>query len=178
MQAPDYTPTTNFAEDARNNAGGREPVRCDRLDAELDAIKESNNTINANLQLLQRDDGTLRDQIVEPYALSPSARAYIQGSRFNPRGQWASGIAYAVGDLVDYLGDSYVCAIAHTATAFAADYAAGRWQVFATGGNAANTEFQPTSGISSTNVQDAVEEVQAKASAASNPLLSGLYGGL
>lgn len=178
MQAPDYTPSTSFADDARNNSGGRDPVRTDRLDAELDAISESINDGNANLALIQRDDGKLRDGIVEPYALSITTRAYVQGSRFNPRGLWASGQAYAVGDLVDVSGTSYVCPIAHTSTVFATDYAAGRWQIFVAGGSAATTSFAPTPTISSTTVQAAVQEVDAEARAASLPVLAALYGGL
>lgn len=178
MQAPDYTPSTSFFDDARNNAGGRDTVRTDRLDAELDAISESINDGNANLALILRDDGKLRDQIVEPYALSTTTRAYIQGSRFNPRGQWASGVAYVLGDLVDYLGSAYVCAIGHTSTSFVADYAAALWQVFTTSGNASDIDFTPTPTISANNVQAAIVEVEAEAKAGTNPLLSAFYGGL
>lgn len=178
MQPPDYTPSTSFAEDERSNAGGRSTVRTDRVDAELDAISESINAINDNLELIQRDDGKLRDLIVEPYTLSAATRAYIQASRFNPRGLWAAATAYAVGDLIEYLDDAYVCAVVHTSTSFAADQALGYWQIFTTSPGASDVEFAPTSSISATNVQAAIVEVEAEAKAAANPLLASLYGGL
>ncbi|HET8870415.1 MAG TPA: carbohydrate-binding protein [Aquabacterium sp.] len=178
MKAPAYNPSTSFADDERNNAGGRSTVRTDRVDAELAAASQSINAINDNLDLIQRDDGKLRDGIVEPYTLSTTTKAYVQGSRFNPMGQWAAGVSYAVGDLVDKSGASYVAAIAHTSGAFDTDYAAGKWQVFVVGGNAATSQFTPTSTISSTTVQAAIEEVDADSRAAAMPILSTLYGGL
>jgi len=177
-QAPKYTPSTSFYDDSRNNAGGRETVRTDRLDAELGAIEITADALCENLELIQRDDGKLRDQIVEPYALSVTTRAYIQGSRFTPRGQWASSVLYAVGDLIDYLGDAYVCAIVHTSTSFAADYASGRWQVFTTVPGSSDVDFTPTATISATNVQAAIVEVEQEAKASINPLLATLYGAL
>lgn len=178
MQAPHYIPSTSFAQDELANVGGRSTVRTDRVDAELGNASASINALQANQELLQRDDGRLRDGVVEPHTLSQTTRAYIQGSRFNPRGLWAAAVAYAVGDLVDYLGDAYVCAIAHTSSVFAADYAAGRWQIFTTAPNAQDIDFTPTGGIGSTNVQAAIVEVESEARAAANPLLANLFGAL
>lgn len=178
MQAPQYIPSTSFAQDELANVGGRSTVRTDRVDAELANVSISINALQANLELIQRDDGLLRDGIVEPYTLSSTTRAFIQGSRFNPRGLWASGQAYAVGDLIDVAGDAYVCAIAHTSTVFATDYAAGRWQAFTTAPDATDIDFAPTSTINSTNVQAAIVEVEAEARALINPQLAALYGAL
>ena len=51
---------------------------------------------------------------------------------FNPRGIWAAGTVYALGDLAEVDGSSYVSAIPHTSTAvFADDLAAGYWQLVA-----------------------------------------------
>lgn len=177
-QAPTYTPATSFYDDARNNAGGRDTVRTDRLDAELDAIEITTDALCANLELIQRDDGKLRDQIVEPYTLSPTTLAFIQGSRFNPRGMWAAGVLYLVGDLIQEGDSAYVCPIAHASAVFAADYAAGFWQVFTTVPNASDVDFTPTSTISAANVQAAIVEVEADAKASVNPLLSSFFGGL
>lgn len=177
-QAPTYTPATSFYDDARNNAGGRDAVRTDRLDAELDAIEITTDALCANLELIQRDDGKLRDQIVEPYTLSATTLAFIQGSRFSPRGMWAAGVAYLVGDLIQEGDSAYVCPIAHTSTVFATDYAAGFWQVFTTSPGADNIDFTPTSTISATNVQDAVEEVAADARANVTPLIACFFGAL
>ena len=71
MQAPPYTRSADFAQDERNNVGGRSTVRTDQVDAELDNVSASINALCTNLALIQRDDGKLRDAIVELYALSP-----------------------------------------------------------------------------------------------------------
>lgn len=178
MQAPQYIPSTSFAQDELANVGGRSTVRTDRLDAELANASTSINALQENLELIQRDDGLLRDGIVEPYTLSSTTRTFIQGSRFNPRGLWATGQAYAVGDLIDLSGAAYVCAIAHTSTVFATDYAAGRWQLFTSSPAASLVAFTPTGAISATNVQAAIAEVALDAAIATSPLLSVLYGGL
>lgn len=176
MQAPQYIPSTSFAQDELANVGGRSTVRTDRLDAELANASTSINALQENLELIQRDDGRLRDGIVDPTSLSSTTRAYIQGSRFNPRGLWASGVAYAVGDLIEFSGDAYVCAIAHTSTVFATDAAAGRWQIFTTAPDATDIDFAPTSTIASINVQAAIVEVEAEARALINPQLAAFYG--
>lgn len=49
---------------------------------------------------------------------------------YNPRGAWATGIAYAVRDVVTSGSIVYACTVAHTAAAsFATDLAAGRWVI-------------------------------------------------
>ena len=178
MQAPNYTPQTDFSDDELNNAGGRSTVRTDRLDAELSDVSKSINAINSNLQLIQRDDGQLRDGIVQPYNLSAATRAFVLATKWNARGLWSTAQTYAVNDLVDYLGAAYVCAVAHTSTSFPTDYTAGKWQVFTTAESAAVVSFAPTGQITSTNVQAAIAEVSTQAGAASNPLVASLFGGL
>lgn len=177
MQPTPYTPANNFADDERNNAGGRSTVRTDRLDAELEAIEVTTDDICANLALIQRDDGKLLDGLVEPYNLSASTKAYVLATKWNSRGLWATATAYAVNDMVDVSGASYICATAHTSGVFAADYAAGNWQIFVTANNASAQTFTPTSTISAINTQAAVEELDTKLRAASMPALSALFGG-
>ncbi|APW37170.1 hypothetical protein RD110_08125 [Rhodoferax koreense] len=177
MQPTPYTPSTNFAQDERANVGGRSTVRTDRVDAEFDAIEVSISDIERNLALIQRDDGKLLDALVEPYNLSATTKAFVQATKWNARGLWATLTAYAVNDMVDVSGASYICAVAHVSGNFAADYAAGKWQVFVTANNAAAQAFAPTATISSTNTQAAVVEVDAAARAASLPALSAFYGG-
>jgi hypothetical protein len=62
-QATHYTRTTGFADDERNNAGGRSTVATADVDFELDAIGQRLNLTIDNLALLQRDDGVMRDGI-------------------------------------------------------------------------------------------------------------------
>lgn len=178
MQPESYTPVTNFADDERNNAGGRTTVRADRVDAELAAVAASLNRVIANLEILQRDDGYLRDGIVEAFNFSASAKSFFMATKWNARGLWATTQVYSVNDLVDKDGAAYICAIPHASGVFATDYAAGKWQIFTNVATASALSFTPSSTISSTNTQAAVSEVDTKNRALSNPSLSAFYGGL
>lgn len=178
MQPTPYTPSTNFASDERNNAGGRSTVRTDRLDAELTAIETTTGGIRTNLTLIQRDDGKLLDGLVEPYNLSASTKAYVLATKWDAKGLWTTATAYVVGDMVEVSGASYICAVAHTSGVFATDHAAGKWQIFVTANNASAQTFTPTSTISAINTQAAVEEVDTKLRAAAMPALSAFFGGL
>lgn len=177
-QATPYIPQTNFAADERDNAGGRSTVRCDRVDAEFDAIALTTDQLRGNLALIQRDDGKLLDGLVEYWNLSASAKAALLATKWTARGLWGTLTDYAVSDMVDVSGSSYVCAIAHTSGVFATDYAAGKWQIFVAGSNAGSVTFTPTTTILSTNLQTAVVEVDTNARAGYLPSLSSFYGGL
>lgn len=177
MQAPTYTPQTDFSNDERMNAGGRSTVRTANLDAEFDNLAISVNATRNNLALIQRDDGKLADSLVEPYNLSAATKAYVLATKWNARGLWLTATAYAVNDMVDVNGASYICAIAHTSGLFATDYAAGKWQIFITANSAGGQAFTPTSTITSTNTQAAIVEVDTKLRAAALPMLSCLFGG-
>jgi len=177
-QPTPYAPTSNFAEDERSNAGGRSTVRTDRVDAEFEAIETTTSEILTNLAIIQRDDGKLADGLVEYYNLSAAARAALQATKWTSRGLWATATAYVVNDMVDVNGSAYICAIAHTSGVFAADYAAGKWQIFVTANSAGGQAFTPTATIVATNTQAAIEEVDTKLRAASLPVLSALYGGI
>lgn len=177
MQAPAYTPTESFSDSERNNAGGRSTVRTSMLDAEFSAVSLSIQALIANLALIQRSDGKIKDAIVEPYHFSAASKAYVLASKWNSRGLWSSTQIYAINDMVDQGGAAYICATAHTSGVFATDYAAGKWQIFTSSSTGSAVTFTPSTTISSTNVQTAIEEVDTKSRAASAPLLSALYGG-
>ena len=72
MQAPAYNRTKNFTE---NN-----PDRTDHaaLNAELDNAAKSINVLRANLDLLQKDDGTLENAIITLANLTPDAIAGLR----------------------------------------------------------------------------------------------------
>lgn len=176
-QPTPYVKTTDFSDDEQVNVGGRSTVRTDRVDAELEAIELTLSQILVNLSLLQRDDGKIRDAFVELYNLSTSCRAAI-GVDINPRGLWSTARTYAVGDLVDQTGVSYLCAIAHTSGVFATDYAAGRWQVFAAAATAGGISFTPTAPMVSTNVQSAIDEVNTRLRNMALPVTGAFYGAL
>ena len=162
-QAPEYTRTTSFAQDESNNTGGRSSVRTDRVDAELDDVSVSINALTANAELIQRDDGALRDRIVTPESLSTLTAAMFGGSDFEPRGVWVTGAFYAAKDLVENAGVIYVCLVSHTAAAlFATDRAAGKWQLFPGGQTASAIVFTPTATVAGPDVQSAIEQVDSR----------------
>jgi hypothetical protein len=177
MQPTPYVKTTNFAQDESANVGGRSTVRTDRVDAELENIELSLTETQENLELIQRDDGRLRDGLVELFNLSAVARAALQAD-VEPRGLWATATVYAESDLVDEAGVAYLCAEDHVSGTFATDYAAGKWQVFGTNTTAAGIDFTPPSSMAATNVQAAIEEVNSASRAASLPTISAFYGGM
>lgn len=114
--APPYNPTASFSNDETNQVSGRSTVRTVAVDTELANIATTVNALKSNLEKLQRDDDKLLDFLVEPYALAEQTRALIAaGGR--PRGLWAAGQVYAVGDVVQQTGFAYQCYTAHTATA-------------------------------------------------------------
>lgn len=178
-QAPQYTPATDFSEEESLNAGGRSSVNTAKLDAELASIAATCNALRANLQIIQRDDTKLRDGIVEIASLSAAVIAFLGGGDFNPRGNWATGAAYTRLDMVTSGGSNYVALTNHTAGAsFAADLAAGRWQLFVGQATADGIAYTPGSGLTSTTVQAAVQEVQANQQTNTRALLAVNYGAI
>lgn len=125
-QPTPYNRLYNFGAYARNNPAA--PYQPYYLDAELDAIETSIDETIANLALLQRDDGALRNAIVTPDSLSTETLNLI-GS-WNPTGVWITATSYAKLDMVSILATdtTYVCAVAHVSGSFAADLASGYWQ--------------------------------------------------
>jgi hypothetical protein len=134
-----------------------------QLDADLALIEARTNALNDFVRGLARSDGRLMSNSVTPDALTAEAKAAFNSS-FTPRGAWTTGVAYAVGDVVNTQSGTraYVCAIAHTAGAtFAGDLAPGRWLLWAVDGNtAASISSVPVGDITSTNVQSALAELE------------------
>ena len=133
MQAPIYIRQTSFADDERNNVGGRSSVLTAEVDAELDRLGGSTNQTTANLKLLQRDDGVMRDGVVPVSALSAEVLKLLTTGTANVRGAWATATAYAYKDLVTQGGNTYIAVIAHTSGVFATDLAAVKWILFQVG---------------------------------------------
>lgn len=146
--APPYNPTASFSNDETNQVSGRSTVRTVAVDTELANIATTVNALKSNLEKLQRDDDKLIDFLVEPYALAEQTRALIAaGGR--PRGLWAAGQVYAVGDVVQQTGFAYQCYTAHTAAApFTAN---GFWISISGDGSAAtNAAAAAASGAAAT----------------------------
>lgn len=115
----------------RQKIWGTDPVVGEDVDNEFDAVEATLSDVLDNIEVLQRDDTALQNGIVTPDSLSAQTLALIGGG-WNPRGDWAYPIAYAVSDLVVYAptGVSYLCVTAHTSTgSFANDLAADYWLI-------------------------------------------------
>lgn len=158
-QPTPYTPATNFADDESTNVGGRSTVRTDRVDGEFASIAVTLGEMLTNLALLQRDDGKVRDGLIELYNLSATALAAL-ASDVNPRGDWATATEYDVGDLVETGGQSYLSLVEHISGVFATDKAAGKWMVFGAPVAASGVSFTPPASMVATTAQAAVEEVE------------------
>ena len=159
-QPTPYTRATAFAEDEASNVGGRSTVRTARVDAEFDAVAQTLSQTLTNLELIQRDDGKLRDSTVELHTLSSAVLALLAAYGATPRGAWVTATSYAYKDLVSQTGNTYICVTAHTSGTFATDLSAGRWLLFSLGSSigAGAVSFSPTGTISATDVQAAINE--------------------
>jgi len=111
-QPTPYTPTTDFSQDEANNLSGRSTVRTANLDAEFANIGTTLGQALANLALLQRDDGRLKDLACELHTLSPEVLNLMGG--FNLRGLWQAGTAYKANDIVSNEAYTYCCTVDHT----------------------------------------------------------------
>lgn len=173
-QPTPYTRATAFAEDEASNVGGRSTVRTARVDAELDAVAQTLSETLTNLELIQRDDGKLRDNTVEPHTLSAPVLAMLAAYGAEPRGPWSTATVYGLKNLVTQSGNTYICVLPHTSGVFATDLAAGRWLLFSLGTalGAGAVSFVPTGSISATDVQAAIVESDTENRALSAAALS------
>lgn len=148
-----------------------EPKPGVEIDSELNAVKMTTDEIIHNLSLIQRDDGQLRNLTVTVESLSAAVRALF--STVNVRGEWLTATAYEPGDVVGDSGKGLICIEAHTSGVLATDKAAGKWIDLA--GDAMNIAFTPSGSLSATNVQDAIDELNAEKQPL-NAILTGLSG--
>lgn len=99
-----------------------------KLDAEYNAIATTLAGVLTNLALIQRDDGKLANGSVTLDQLAADVLTTIgSGLGWVPRGAWLTATTYAVGDVVEEAGTTYVSTAAHTSGVFATDDAAGKW---------------------------------------------------
>lgn len=168
-QPTPYVRATDFSTEEVNAVGGRSTVRTAALDAELDALGLTANETRVNIGLIQRDDGKVKDGVVELHTLAGETRALLAAGQGLPRGAWLTATAYALRDIVTQSGNTYLCALAHTSGTFATDLAANRWLVLSLGTApaASAVPVTPTGGLASTNAQAALEELQTEVTAAS-----------
>lgn len=178
-QASRYFRATDFAEEEATNVGGRSTVRTARVSYELDTLGDSHNRVITNLALIQRDDGEIRDSMVKLHALSGDVNKYLTAVGGVPRGLWAAATAYALRDVVNSDGSTYICCVAHTSGVFATDLAVPNWLLLQLGttSGAASIPFAPTATISATDVQAAIDESDTEVRALATAALAAVTAG-
>lgn len=144
------------------------------LDAEFNAVRTTLNQSLTRLAQIQRDDGELFNGIVKPDALSRDVLV-LMGNSVTPRGSWATATAYAARDMVQQDGISYLCVVGHTSGTFSADLAADRWQAITGASTAADILISAIGGLSATDTQAALAELQLNKQAV-NANLTALVG--
>jgi hypothetical protein len=118
-QPPKYTPQHAFVTDSATLAN----FPGQALDVEFQSVKATTDGIEANLALIQRDDGALANGSVGYDQLSPA----LQTAGIAPATAWVTAHAYAANDSVVTNGSLYRALVAHTSGVFATDLAAGKW---------------------------------------------------
>lgn len=161
-QPPGYTPVTDFSSEEASAVAGRSTVRTAALDAEFSNVEITLDATLHNLALFQRDDERMADSIVEIHTLHPDVLALMGSGSWVIRGGWLTATGYALGDVVTQSGFLYLCVVVHTSGTFSTDLAAGKWGQLTIGASAIGTSFTATSTIASTNVQNAIEELDTE----------------
>lgn len=171
-QPTPYTRATDFSAEETAAVSGRSSVRTVALDAELDAVETNLQGLNANIALLQRDDGEVRDGVVKLHTLAGETRALLAAGPGALRGAWATATAYALRDVASQGGNTYLCAIAHTSGTFATDLAAGRWMLLSIGAapTASSIPVTAVGGITAANVQAALQDLHTAQAATATDL--------
>lgn len=137
-----YVKSQDFSEYQAGNTGA--PFNGANLDDQLVKIQTNLTGINNNLAIIQRDDGAMRNQIVNPETLSPAVLALFLAGAVTisaTDASWVTATVYPAGRIVVNGTTAYLCAVAHTSGTFATDLAAVKWAVL---GNSSPT-FPATS---------------------------------
>src|SRR5450830_672789 len=100
-QPPAYTPVHTFVSDSATLAN----FPGQQLDVEFNDVKSTTDAINANLKLIQRDDGALANASVTYDQLSPS----LQTNGLMAAQAWVTARAYVVGAAVVQSNELYRC---------------------------------------------------------------------
>lgn len=149
-QPPEYDRQYSFTD--YQTANPVDPLPGPELDAELNAVKQTLDIINANLALIQRDDGALANNSVGASQLASGLTLGL-----NTVEDWVTGTVYGVNDGVWNDRKLYYCLVSHTSTVFATNLAAGKWALILD---------LDTSLTASEDAQAAAEAAQASAESA------------
>lgn len=120
-QPPEYTPQHSFVSDSATLAN----FPGQALDVEFQSVKATTDGIEANLALIQRDDGAIANNSIGYDQLSVA----LQTAGLQPATPWTTGTVYATGTNATQNSNLYRCLVAHTSGTFATDLAGGKWQL-------------------------------------------------
>jgi hypothetical protein len=118
-QPQPYSPQHSFVADSATvpNFPGQS------LDIEFHDVKATTDQVLANLALIQRDDGALKNGSVTYDSLSSS----VQTNGLATAACWLTATSYLVGTTVYQNFNLYRCLVAHISGVFATDLAAAKW---------------------------------------------------
>ncbi len=129
-QPTPYSRQYNFSDFQTSSPS--DPLPATQVETELNSVLGNLSGLNANIGMIQRDDGKLKNQSVHKSAFDTDSLALMGLSGFTVKGNWASATAYVVGDLVDYNSATYLATTGFTSNAsFTVDANAGRWILLA-----------------------------------------------
>lgn len=110
-----YQPENQFAHDVRINKPGRSEVSASGLDREFSHIRFSVNGLCEAIAHLMRDDGNLKDRIVDVHTLHRDVLMML--GEYELFGVWVPNRPYLNGYVVELDGRLYVCTESHDAGA-------------------------------------------------------------
>lgn len=163
-EAPLYTRRFDFTDWQANHP--TDPAPGTALDAEFNGVALSVNQLNRRQQMIQNDDGTLKNGAVTLSSLDQSTKTVL-GSGFWPRGPWEADTFYAAADIVSQLGVVYIAINDHTSDEeFSTDLAEGLWMAFVQPIAAQGIPMIPIASLpGASNVQDALDQLAARVTA-------------
>lgn len=128
-QPTPYTRKANFTQAAETTP--LDPISPASLDAEFNAIVQTAARLVANIALIQRDDGALRNGSVTFDTLRPDVLLVLGASgTWVLRGPWVTGTNYAASDVVTNGTQTLAAVSAHVAAAaIEDDITAGKWSL-------------------------------------------------
>jgi len=163
VQPNPYNRAFNFSNYQAANPS--DPLPGGSLDEELSRVKAVIDQIRTSIRYLQRDDFAIANQTVGFDQLKTEVSIGI-----NPPSIWAPETNYIIRDSVFHNSNFYIATVSHISTVFATDLAAGKWLLIASFESATSASvvtYDPTAaGLTSTNVQAALNEIDAKADTA------------
>lgn len=157
-QPTPYVKSQTFADIQSGNT--LVPIPGQDFDVEFSLVQITLAQVLTNLARIQRDDTALANASVGVDQLKPEIVLLLNG--VNPRGTWLTATAFAKGDVVTQASKIYVALIAHTSGVFATDLAANKWMSLSPFTGASSITNTPAGGISATDVQSAINELDAE----------------